>query len=139
MAAQIKQVARSCEVCRTLNPDTLSRVFVPWPEPSAPFERVHIDFFHLESRNFLLLVDAFSRWVEITHMRRTDTTSVITALSVTFTRFGDPKLLVSDNGPPFNLAGFARYCDLRGIKLLHSPLYHPQSNGSAERWVRLSL
>lgn len=136
LAAQIEQKAKSCEVCKSFNAETARKVFIPWPEPRMPFERIHIDFFHLGSRTFLILVDSFSRWVEVILMRKTDAMNVIDALSVVFTRFGDPRVIVSDNGPPFNSAEFSRYCEKAQIKLIHSPPYNPQSNGTAERWVR---
>ena len=136
MPTLLEKKARSCEICKTYNPDTASKLFVPWPEPKSPFERVHVDFFHLDSRTFLILIDAFSRWVEVTHMRKTDAVSVIYALSIIFTRFGEPRLIVSDNGPPFNSKEFEQFCKDQQIELLHSPPYNPQSNGSAERWVR---
>lgn len=136
LSAEIEQKAKSCEACKSFNVDTARKIFIPWPEPHVPFERVHIDFFHLDSRTFLIMVDSFSRWVEVVTMRKTDAQCVIDALFLIFTKFGDPRTLVSDNGPPFNSAEFKSYCDKAQIKLLHSPPYNPQSNGTAERWVR---
>lgn len=43
---------------------------------------------------------------------------------------------MSDNGPPFNSERVEEFCKDRGINLKHSPAYHPQSNGLAERFVQ---
>lgn len=100
------------------------------------FERVHVDFFHHSDRVFLILVDALSGWVEIVQMTRTDAQAVISALRRIFLTFGDPAAMVSDNGPPFASAECKEFCRQSDIELLHSPPYHPQSNGKAERWVQ---
>lgn len=132
----IENMVKNCATCKSFNPDRLPKFFVPWPSPTKPFERVHIDFFYFDSRTFLILVDAFSRWVEIHLMSGTDAHQVIGVLKRVFATFGDPVTLVCDNGPPFQSFEFQEFCRLSNIKLLHSPPYHPQSNGLAERWVQ---
>lgn len=112
-------------------------VFSSWPEAQHPWERVHMDFFHYSGKTFLLLVDAFTRWVEVRHMTNTESTKVEGELKLIFEMFGDPGTLVADNGPPFNSRSFREFLRERGIKYLNSPPYHPQSNGLAERHVRI--
>jgi hypothetical protein len=36
-----------------------------WRSVSHPFERVHLDFFHFRGKQFLILVDCFTRWIEV--------------------------------------------------------------------------
>ncbi|KAK9731458.1 hypothetical protein QE152_g13644 [Popillia japonica] len=46
------------------------------------------------------------------------------------------KIMVeNDNGPPFGSITFQQFCMSNGIILQHSPPYHPQSNGLAEKTV----
>nr|CAD2155614.1 unnamed protein product [Meloidogyne enterolobii] len=52
-----------------------------------------------------------------------------------FTHYGIPKVIVSDNGSPFQSFEFKNYCTSKGIHQIFSPPYHPQSNGHAERFV----
>lgn len=136
MNEDILKLSKACEICRSFNADTQSKIFVPWPEPKQPFDRVHIDFFHLESKTFFLLVDSYSKWVEVALMNRTTAEDVVKVLKNIFLRFGDPKVIVSDNGPPFNSEELDKFCQESMIKLIHSPPYHPQSNRLAERWVQ---
>ena len=97
----IEKVASSCSVCKENNVDTAPRSYIPWSEAKKPFDRIHLDFFHWEGRNFLLVVDAFSRWIEVVKMRKTDAPALIDVLQGIFSRFGDTVMIVADNGPPF--------------------------------------
>lgn len=71
-------------------------------------------------------------------MKKTSAYEVIQKLKLVFTIFGLADEIVSDNGPPFGSYEFTHYCNLNGIKLTHSPPYHPQSNGEAEVAVRVA-
>lgn len=132
----IEEFAKRCDVCKSWNSDRSQKIFVSWPVPQKPFDRVHLDFFYCCSKNFLILVDAFSRWLEVILMTNTTAAHLISALRPIFSRFGDPRTLVTDNGPPFGSEEFRKFCDESRITLLHSPPYNPQSNGLAERWVQ---
>ena len=50
--------------------------------------------------------------------------------------FGLPQQVVSENGPLFVSAEFKKFMKENGVKRLHSALiYHPSTNGLAERFV----
>lgn len=132
----IENYAKSCETCQ-LNQHTPSKVKLNmWKETTFFFERIHLDFFHFASINHLIIVDTYSRWIDIKIMKTTNGHKLIEELRSVFVYFGLPKTLVADNGPPFNSALFANFCKNNGICYLNSPPYHPQSNGWAERGVR---
>ena len=61
--------------------------------------------------------------------------NLIEYLRDVITLFGFPKLLVSDNGPPFNSSEVLTFMKRNKIKHIFSPPYHPQSNGLVERSV----
>lgn len=130
----IERIAKGCVTCKEYNPDRLPRVYIPWPKASYPMERVHVDFFE-KTKKYLIFVDAYTKWVEVFVMKVTDAKHTIDALRGVFTRFGDPKLIVSDNGPPFNSQEFKSYFTSRSVTVANSPPRHPPSNGEAERWV----
>lgn len=50
---------------------------------------------------------------------------------------GYPNTFVTDNGPPFNSFKFSEFCKQVNSKLIHSPAYHPESNGQAEVSVKI--
>lgn len=132
----VEKCAKTCEICCMVNIDHSAKHFVPWPIPKEPFERVHIDFFFLLNETFLIVVDAFSKWTDVKLMKKTNAEKTWAVLSELFQIFGWPKILVADNGPPFQSEEFSRSCENFGIELKHSPPYFPQSNGQAERAVQ---
>ncbi|XP_055542898.1 uncharacterized protein K02A2.6-like [Wyeomyia smithii] len=84
-----------------------------WPQPTKPWERIHIDFAGpVFDQYFLVVVDAHSKWPEVKIVQSPTTPAVTEFLDELFSRFGDPETVVSDNAP-----------------------YHPQSNGQAKRFV----
>lgn len=107
-----------------------------WPVTSKPFERVHIDFYELGKHKFLILVDNYSKWLEVVPMNSTVAWVTIDKLKFIFSSFGLPAEIVSDNGPPFNSLEFRNFCESNGVRLTHSPPRHAQSNGEAEVAVR---
>ena len=50
-----------------------------------------------------------------------------------FSVFGFPQKLMSDQGTGFTSKVITAMCSLLGIEKIRTTLYHPQSNGSAER------
>ncbi|XP_047989844.1 uncharacterized protein K02A2.6-like [Leguminivora glycinivorella] len=84
-----------------------------------------------------VVIDSTSKWLEVKQMTRTTAEEVIKVLREMFSHFGLPKMMVSDNGPPFTSAELANFMQLNGIKHTYSPAYHPSSNGATEGAVKL--
>ncbi|PAA74489.1 hypothetical protein BOX15_Mlig033860g5 [Macrostomum lignano] len=110
----------------------------PWPFPTEPWERLHVDFVGpVDGRTYLVLVDAHSKWPEVHRMSSTTATVTISCLREIFARLGLPRTLVSDNGPQFASAEFAEFVSSNGIRHIFSAPFHPATNGQAERFVQL--
>lgn len=124
-----------CEPCQTFMRKKPNKEFGRWPSVSFPFERIHLDFYHFKGRSFLILVDVYTRWIEIREMKKTNCEATIKVLESIFAIFGYARNIVADNGPPFNSYDFKKYVESTGATLINSPPYHPESNGSAEKAV----
>ncbi len=84
----------------------------------------------------MLLIDYYSRYIEVASLTSTATKPVIEKLKVMFARHGVPEVLVTDNGPQFAASDFDDFAkDYDFHHVTSSPRY-PQSNGEAERAVR---
>lgn len=134
----LEQMIGSCDVCAQLRASPARAPLSPWPYPAHPFYRVHLDFLGpIHGRMYLVIVDAYTKWLEIYEMSTCTTPSVIDKLYDFMSRFGLPQTLVTDNGTSFCAQEFEKFCELNGITHMTSPPYHPASNGQAESYVKI--
>ena len=81
----------------------------------------------------LLAVDYVSKWLEAIPTRTNDAKVVAQFLrSHTFSRFGTPRALITDNGTHFYNKVIDKVLQKYGVHHRTSLAYHPQSNGQAE-------
>ena len=76
-------------------------------------------------------------WIEAFLTKDRTTETVIKCLRTVFTRFGIPKLLVSDNALEFTSADLVTWLNNQGTEKRESPPYFPKANGLAERSVQI--
>ncbi|HET9530146.1 MAG TPA: DDE-type integrase/transposase/recombinase [Blastocatellia bacterium] len=125
----------------------------PHPAPVAwrfyerkhPHSLWHGDFFEKvtltdEDRTAyqLTLMDDYSRaYVYCDLLREPTQNDTIRALIVAMRQYRTiPKGVVFDNGPQFKGYLLSAFCSNLGIRLIHSSVYHPQTNGKLERAFR---
>ena len=130
----INHAVKSCNACLTFARNPPKETLHPWHPCSAAWERVHMDFAGpIEGKYILVIVDAFSKWVEAFITSGKTTKETLQYVRETIARFGLPKVIVTDNDPTF--VAMQDFCNDNNIRLMHSPPYHPASNGQAERFV----
>ena len=133
---EIETVVRNCTACVTNSKDPNKIPLHPWEPAGHPWDRVHADFAGpIDGTSFLIVVDAYSRWPEIVRMKTLSSTATIRAMDEMFARYGNPEVLVTDNGTQFTADGFRKFVTQRGINHVFTPPFHPQSNCQAERFV----
>ena len=86
---------------------------------------------------FLIVIDAYSKWLEVHCMKSTTSNATIEKLREIFATHGLPATLVSDNGSNFTSSEFEEFMKRNGIKHIKVAPYHPASNGLAERAVQV--
>ena len=101
MSNDIREYLTTCDICAS-NPT----IRAPEPiyshvVPDRPWEKVGTDLFCIDGRNYLVIVDYFSQFVEVDYLTDTTSQTVITKLKGQFARHGIPDVVVSDNGPQF--------------------------------------
>ena len=74
----------------------------PWERPELPWSRIHIDYAGpYKGEMFLVVMDAYSNWLEVHRMKSMTSTATIEKLREMFATHGLPATLVSDNGSNF--------------------------------------
>ena len=133
--SDIQLYVANCSTCARMHTQP-AEPLIPTTLPDLPWQRLAADLFHFGSRDFLLLVDYYSRYIEVVQLTSTSSKAVITHLQSIFARHGIPETLMSDNGPQFASEEFRRFAEEFSFQhVTSSPLY-PQANGLAERSVK---
>jgi hypothetical protein len=109
---------------------------IPWSFPQGVWQRLHIDYAEYNKKFYLILIDAYSKWIDAIPMSTTTSSQTIKELRRLFAMFGLPETVVSDNGPQFVSAEFEQFLASNGVKHVTSAPYHPATNGAAERTVQ---
>ena len=109
----------------------------PWEWPEKPWTGLHIDHAGpVLGKTLIIIVDAYSKWIEAHIVPSTSSTAAIDKLHSTFATHGLSLTIVSDNGPLFTSNEFQEFLHCNGIEHLPTTPYHPSSNGLAERAVQ---
>uniref|UniRef100_A0A182YS55 RNA-directed DNA polymerase n=1 Tax=Anopheles stephensi TaxID=30069 RepID=A0A182YS55_ANOST len=134
----IEQLAKSCHECAQTASASPKFNKHHWEYPSNAWERVHIDYAGpVADAMLLIIVDAYSKWVEVKVTHSTTTEATIKILDDIFASYGAPVTVVTDNGPQFTSEDFSNFLQRSGVKFhKRSAPYHPATNGQAERYVQ---
>eukprot|EP00253_Pinus_taeda_P026570 PITA_26570 len=112
-----------------LNPQVVSEPFEIWAlDFIGPINRPS------NQRTYILVcTDYMTKWVEAKALIRANEEAVLAFLfEEIFPRFGIPRELVTDGGPPFNSHGFKSTLHKYHIQHRMTTPYHPQANGQVE-------
>lgn len=131
----IENLVKLCRDCALVAKSLPIKVQL-WPTIDIPLSKIHIDFAGpINTAYYLVVVDSYTKWSEVLKGRRPTTTVTISFLHEIFARFGIPSFIVSDIGTQFTSSEFKFFFKSLAIEHIFTSLYHPRSNGQAERFV----
>lgn len=134
---ELEELVRSCPKCLETRKAPPKAELHPWEWPSQPWHRIHVDYAGpVQNKYFLVIVDAFSKWVEIFPTNGPSTKETVKHLRHLFCQLGIPVTIVSDNGTCFTSQEFKDFVNNNGIRHVTSAVYKPSTNGLAERMVQ---
>ena len=135
--ADVSNAVKFCQQCQLAARAPPRQQYSPWPAAQRPWERVHLDYAGpFLGHHFLIAIDAYSKWPVIKMVPNLSSKVLVSTLRDMFADFGKPREMVTDNGRSFIAEETRRFLELNGVRLLHSPPWHPASNGLAERTVQ---
>ncbi len=136
ISQQVYDLVVNCRECAKLKGNPHPEPLLPTAWPLYPWQKVATDLFEFQGSQYILVVDYFSRYIEVSKLRITTSAEIIHQLKRLFARHGIPETVISDNGPQYTSNEFATFGAQYGFTHLTSSPGHPSGNGEAERAVR---
>ena len=80
----VEATATQYEACKITAAMSTQAALNQWQYPSTPWERLYIVYGEFNKTDFLVMVDAFSKWPEVKMVSSTTTQKTVTILSVNY-------------------------------------------------------
>ena len=101
----------------------------------TPWQKLGTDIFELNSRVYLIVVDYYSKYPELSLLTDKSSQSVITSMKSVFARHGIPDQVIADN-LPFASRQCLQFVRDWGFQITTSSPHYPQSSGMSERAIQ---
>ena len=135
ISKQISDAIERCSIC-VRESSHRREPLIPSKPPDYPWQKIGTDLFYLKKSNYILIIDYFSRFIEVIKLKSTTSQSIIEALRSVFSRYGIPETVISDNGPQYSSNEFDTFAKKYNFHHVTSSPLFPQSNGQVERAVQ---
>jgi hypothetical protein len=136
MYKRIEEMVKTCPACQEFQTNQIKEPLMTHSIPSRPWAKIGMDLFEIKGDDFLLMTDYLSRFPIVHKLPSSTSDTVKRLVAETFSMFGPPDEIISDNGPQFIGRPFQEMCKSWGIKHTTSSPRNPRSNGLAEPMVR---
>lgn len=134
--SEIETYIKNCDTCLNFRNSQPKEPLIQTEIPNKPWEVVGTDLFQFKGKTYLILIDYFSKFIEIGIVEKLDSIHTITLLKSFFARHGIPKIIRSDNGTNYSSDEFKEFVNSWNIKHVTSSPTHSQSNGMVERGIQ---
>ena len=138
MKHEVRDAISMCSVCNEYLAAQQKEPLIPVEIPMRPWSMLAIDLFVFNDKNYVILVDYYSDYWELTELHQTSATKVINLCKELLSRHGICDILISGNASQSLSAEFARFAVEWEFQHSASSPYHSQSNGKAESAVKIA-
>ena len=130
MSSDIRSHIAQCETCRLYESRQPKETLRSHPATDRPWEKVSVDLFDLNGKEYLVVSDYFSNFFEINYLEDEKASTVKRKLKGHFARYGIPDSVVTDNGPQFSSDKFRKFAEEWEFTVCPSSPGHQQANGA---------
>lgn len=127
----------NCSICQKYRNSNVKDPMISYEIPRYPFQNISLDFCDFNNRNYLILYDFYSRYLDIIETRTKTANEVIRKLKDNFANHGIPRKIIADN-MPFGSFEFASFCRTFDIELVNTSPTYSQANGFIEKGVGIA-
>ena len=135
MSKDIENMVSKCSTCAKFRRANQKQPMIPHPVPDRAWQKIGTDIFQYNNKDYLLMVDYYSKYPEIGLLKDKTANSVINQMKSTFARHGIPDEVFADN-VPFASQRFRQFSNEWGFKVTTSSPTYAQSNGMSERAIQ---
>jgi len=131
----------NCITCRLSKPSSgkIQSELHPIPKIDIPWHTVHVDITGKlsgksdQKEYIIVMIDAFTKFVYLSHTTKLDTDSCIKAVRSVISLFGVPSRLIADQGRSFASSAFRDFCSAQKMDLHLIAAGASRDNGQVER------
>ena len=134
MSQSIENLISNCELCNKYYRSNIKEPIIQHDIPLRAFEKVGCDVLEYQGKNYLVLIDYFSKWICCKYLSSKNSSMIISKWIEIFAEHGVPLEVIADN-MPFNSNECRSFAKEFDITIITSSPHYPQSNGLAEKAV----
>ena len=138
ISSDLKVYIEKCPFCQTFKRKNKAEPMRASILPERPWLQVGADIFELDNFMYLVVVDYFSRWLEVKFFKDLCSNTTVSSLKELFSIHGIPEILRTDGGPQFVSNSFKKFVKEYDFEHQVTDPYFPQANGCAERAVQVA-
>jgi transposase InsO family protein len=109
---------------------------LPHEVPKLPWQKVGLDIFFHEGKQFLLVVDYLSKYIEMIMLSNMSSPCVVNSLKAVFSRHGIPMTVITANDTCFISQTFKEFSESWEFNHVVTSPHFSQSNGMVERAIQ---
>ena len=137
MSEDIKRITSECKQCEEDGAAQSKEPQLAHSIPKYPWSKVGIDLCRCKRKDWVVMVDCLTDFIEVSELQQTLATTVIFAIKQHVAPHGVPVVVHTHGGPQFTSQEFQAFS--RAWEFVHtiSSPYHSQSNGKVESAVKI--
>jgi hypothetical protein len=124
LSTQLSTAIDNCVTCLKRK-NTRVEPMIPSETPDYPWEKIAMDVADINGTHYLVTVDRYSRYPEVSLLPNLTSASIIRACKENFSRHGIPSELMCDNATPLVSQEFKSFLDEWGISQITSSPHYP--------------
>ena len=136
MSQDIENLISKCAVYQESRNRNQKEPLHPHEVPTRPWSKLAADIFQFENEQYLLIVDYYSEFFEISKLSDMKSSTVITHCKSQFSRHGIPDVFMSDCARQFDSAEMRKFAADYGFHLKTSTLHTHKVTGLQKKPYR---
>ncbi|KAJ8382942.1 hypothetical protein SKAU_G00037200 [Synaphobranchus kaupii] len=138
MGKRVEAAVEACSICQERRSTKPKEPMLSHAIPERPRQVIGTDLFTWNSQDYLVIVDYYSRFVELERLYSCTSSAVTTKLKAApaMAQHGIAESVISENGACYSLGEFRHFTETWGFTHTTTSPHYPQSNGLAEKTVQ---